>query len=337
MAVEVNLEEQAQRLFDSIPAVPDVADPAGEGQDPETVEQQTEEPDQQTGEAQTEQAADGEQDDATALATLLKTKLNLPDTFELDLSLEGIEKAIQTGIDALSSANPLSNNPELQEVAEWLEKGGTIETYKAIPQALDFTSTAIGTEDVDLQQQFALAYLINLKGEAQEDAQDQIDYLKDKGKLHSFALTAQAKLQEDNDNRVNAYKEQHDKQVAADKAAAQAQWDEVSGILTKGFTKFNVPAAELKALKEYVLPDAKGVSKSIEARKNLTAEEMLLIDYLILNKFKGVAAEPVKAAQTKTINVKSIVGKTTGKADVSNPTDTLATLAQMNKTYFGGK
>ena len=307
-------------------------------QQQEPAEQQQQEEEQQQQQQEPAPANEGgeEVDEATLLINSIKAGLGLDD-LDIDLSShDALTEAIKGGVEKIRGADPFAEIPELKPLYDWVKAGGTIEQFQQRPVAQDFKSVEITEDNVELQTNYAIEYLMFFKGMEQEDAQALANTWKDTGKLYSTALTAQNEFQAWSDKQVADYDAKIKQENEAERIKREDSWKEADKVLNEGFKVFHIPQKDLAGFKEFVKPNAQGISKAAEAHKALTVEERLALDYLIYTKFNGVYNRPSPEQVKKTINVKPIIGgKTTGTAATASQEETLSALSALEQRFRG--
>lgn len=301
---EPNLDSQLDSLLSEsrvIPIEPDVT-PAGgqEGVTPANIvipETPPNTEDNQGGEG------DNEPDLATQLAERFKAETGY--TGDIELNLDGFIKATNAIKEEVAKKYEVyEQDEEIRQLAEHKAQGGTIETFKMLPKAPDFTDVrnSLTPENVTLAEQLVREDLLG-KGIRASIVEATINGLKDEGVLHEEASQALASKEERALAEFETKRSEIQATIEADRQAVIDSWKQVETVLSTGnvINGFKIDPKDFNEFKAVILPDPKtGQSKIHELRANLTVDQQLYIDFLIHKGFnvgKSIigAVQPVKA------------------------------------------
>jgi hypothetical protein len=188
----------------------------------------------------------------------------------------------------------LKADDDIVKLAEWKKNGGTLNSFMAIPQRIEYSKFELSEEDETAQVEAIISYL-SAKGEDEQEINDRIEFWKDKGKLFENAQKALNNLDKLNEKEVNDYREKEQERINNQIAIIENTWKEVETIVKSGvINDYKLPESEKASFNKYVLRDDKGVSQADIKRGQLTTQQMLLIDYLIMKDFKVVGLDKMK-------------------------------------------
>ena len=249
---------------------------------------------------------DGNEPDlATQLAERFKAETGY--TGDIELNLEGFIKATNAIKEEVAKKYEVyEQDEEIRQLAEHKAQGGTIETFKMLPKAPDFTDVrnSLTPENVTLAEQLVREDLLG-KGIRTSIVEATINGLKDEGALHEEALSALDAKQQAANVEFETKQQEVLNRIKEENDLVQASWETVKTTLNSGnkLNGFVIEPKEFEKFKAVILPDEKTkVSKIHELRANLTVEQQLYIDYLIYRNFdlgKTIigAVQPPKAAK----------------------------------------
>lgn len=193
-----------------------------------------------------------------------------------------------------SEVEEIKSDDEIGKLIEWKKSGGTLDTFMAIPQRIEYAKYELKEDDEKSQIDAIKTYLLS-KGEEEQEIDERIEFLKDKGKLFENAQKALINLDKLNEKEVNDYKQSEQARVQAEKEKIEAVWKEVETVVKSGvINDYKLPESEKSEFSKYVLRDEKGVSQAEIKRGQLTTHQMLLIDYLIMKDFKVAGLDKIK-------------------------------------------
>jgi hypothetical protein len=188
----------------------------------------------------------------------------------------------------------LKSDEDIVKLAEWKKSGGTLNTFMAIPQRIEYSKLELKEEDEESQIGAIKTYL-TLKGDDAQEIDERIEFLKDKGKLLENAQKALINLDKLNEKEVNDYQASETARIKEQTDKIENTWKEVETIVKSGVVNdYKLPESEKATFSKYVLRDEKGVSQADLKRGQLTTQQMLLIDYLIMKDFKVVGLDKLK-------------------------------------------
>lgn len=211
--------------------------------------------------------------------------------------------------------------PELAQLADHLNKGLSLNSFMKEVQKPSFVELdlekAEEKEKIDIIRRAS-----KQKGMDDDDIEDLIESIKDKGTVDDRALKSQTFLKSTYEKEINAIKAQEQE---ATKEAKEKE-AKTSEIINKVFASGDVGVAKLsteqtKTLKEFVEgKDDKGVSTRDKAWKSLSIEKLLFLDYMIATDFKDIksfapASNKAEAKQTKGVKIKK---SSNNRVDVSS-------------------
>jgi hypothetical protein len=290
-------EEEEEREPEGGTLDTDEEKPADETKDKQTENQQDDESSEDADKA------DGDEDNSQEISDYLTSELSL----DLDnLTVEGLKEAINKKISS-EKEQAVSKYTGLDGLADWISSGGDMSTFEQRPEKAEYKE--IEDNDIDTQRLYVVSGIMELEKKDQEEAELIADLYKDKGLLKGKAEAYRSKYIALNDTEIKDYDTKLEGKKEDIRVQREQDWKEVESVLDKGFSSFNVDAKDLKDLKTFVSVDKNGKSNALEARKSLTVEEQLLVDLLVMKKFKGVTSLKGKtpAAAKKTVNVLSML------------------------------
>lgn len=262
---------------------------------------------------------------------LLINKFKTETGFEgdIDLSLDGfigVTKQIQ---DKLKT---YEQDEEVRQFVEHKAKGGTIETFKALPKAPDFTNIReqLVPTNIELAENLVRENLKQL-GMRPTLIEANINALKDSGELHEEATGILDTFEKESLDEYNAKIKEIEEEQQKQQLAVQESWNQVKTIFNGNVINgVSIPKDDLINFKNAVLPDKNGNSKIIEMRQALTVEQQLHLDYII---FKGFNVSNVKGAVGKPnpakneLSLTMLTGGAAVKESKNNTNDLLNELA----------
>lgn len=257
---------------------------------------------------------------------------------EFEETLEGLEKYIdevlpvikeQTKVEAIEDY--LESKPAIKALAAHLEAGYGLDSFGVQQRMFDYSKVAITDEEDNIPTQKELyRQALQVKGLEEEEIEDAIELATDKGTLKVKAETSKNYL-------VNAQKKEVDIIKAKEKEIYTAALleekkieQEIDDLLKTGnLGGIKLDTNQVKALKEFgTKKDAKGVTEREKKYNNLTIEQNLILDQIVLNDFKGLGVkvnkdklktQTLQDLKKKSEDVKRISLNTTNSSNTKIP------------------
>lgn len=190
--------------------------------------------------------------------------------------------------------NFFAKKPLLKEIDEHLEAGGSLLSLLQTQQLEDFSKIEIGDEDLDVAESLyrqALAY----KGNDEDAIDTLVNAAKDKG-----IIVEKGKLGKD--VLVTAQKAIVDKQVADEKKQKEDEILEVKKVeekvktvlASKKINGVDITPEEATRLEKFIFEkDSKGETEREKKWANLTMEQNMLLDRIVMDDFKSVGGKAI--------------------------------------------
>lgn len=255
---------------------------------------------------------DGDEEDSVihVLASVIGDEFELEGEFED--SEEGVKEVTKQivqksrdlgkkeGVEILYAKNPL-----LKDVAEHLEKGGSLISLIQTKQVEDFSKRELAEDDLEAQESMfrsALAY----KGLDKDDIEDLVNTAKNGGNLLARAEQGKAFLVDKQKEIIEAQVKAEQEQRKAELQEAKETEDNIRAILGTGkIHGMEISSDVAKKLESFALTqDAKGVTARDTKWNNLTPEQWLTLDLIVMEDFKPVTNGKVVTPKTAPLKLR---------------------------------
>lgn len=216
-----------------------------------------------------------------------------------------VEDGKKQGVTELFQEYPL-----IRDLAKHIADGYGIESFQKQFEVFDYTKLEVKEDDKELQEKLYRAAL-KAKGNDESDIEDLVETAKDSGKLIDKAKASVTTLDTLQKAEIEKIKQKEKAATEAQQKQDQATLLEVSKIL-KGKTIMGIefPPEKMKQLSDFgSVVDEKGLTERDKRWNNITLEEQLLIDLILMGNFKEIGAKSTaagaKAVQLATIKKKA--------------------------------
>lgn len=179
--------------------------------------------------------------------------------------------------------------PELQQLANHLNQGHSITSFMKQVQKPAFIE--LDLENAKEEEKLdVIRRAQKQKGMDDDDIEDLIETIRDKGTVDDRATKSQTFLKSEYEKEIKTIQDKE----KAEKEAIQKENEKANTIINKVFETGDVSVAKLntdqiKTLKDFVEGrDADGSSLRDKAWKSLPIEKLLFLDYMIATDFKDI-------------------------------------------------
>lgn len=221
-----------------------------------------------------------------------------------DDTFDSLAKLANQKLSSIEEKYSKFNNPVLDQIADHLAVGGSLEDFISTPQTYDFyTKLTIDEGNVQQQEQILRGSLAE-KGIRTSMIDKIIDDAKDNGTLLSEA-EEELKILQQLEKQHNDSVTQQREQTLAEQREQYNQWltGVTKAIDSNNFNGFSIPKEEIDELRKLSIPDKNGNAAINEVYNNLTPEQQILMNHAVLRISKN---QPINIV-TKN-NVASSVG-----------------------------
>jgi hypothetical protein len=185
--------------------------------------------------------------------------------------------------------------PNVDELAKWTASGRPLEEFNQRPVRYDYSQFVLegdSAEIIDLQER-VVRTLMSKQGKDEDDIEDTIEMYKTKGVLELKSKDALGKIDAMNQQEVDAYNKQVEKEEKAqakadqeENLAIQKALKDAEDMIVKGKLRGIVLTAQDRTdLIKFIKPNGNKEAPVLAAREALSTEDCLAIDYLIMKKF----------------------------------------------------
>lgn len=216
-----------------------------------------------------------------------------------------IEKGKEEGVKELFSEFPI-----VAELAQHINAGYGIESFQKKYEAFDYSKLELKEDNVKLQEDLVRAALTTNKVD-KDTIDDIVELAKDKGKLFDKAkdsITVLDNIQKGELEQIKKQEKLASDAVAKQEADTIAQVDKI--LKTGNLAGVQLPVERIKALREFgTARDTDGIPVRDKKWAALSLEQLLLLDDIILNDFKGLGVKTTVAtsAAKKLVDLKKKV------------------------------
>ncbi len=284
-------------------------------------------------------------EDSVILSAIEHFGLGEADVTEVpDESIEGllqiatiaVEKAklagIGEGIQTLYKESPI-----VKDFVEHVKSGGTPATFQQQQQVVDFSKLEVKEDDLDLQEALYRREL-EFKGNDEDAIEDLVSLAKDKDQLLAKSLKSKEYLTTKNKEIVDVQIKKEQEEFLKNKLAAEKEEAEIRGIIKAGkIGNVQLKPEEITKLESWSLvPDKEtGMTARDKAYSEMTLEQSLILDHIVMNGFQGLGIKIAnkatsgktladlknKAPQKKTIDLTNSAGNSLKELGISNVKD----------------
>lgn len=246
---------------------------------------------------------------------------------EVEFNTDSILKAVK----AVKQQNLIEDN-EVLAFLEHKKNGGTLETFKQLPKEPNYTpiKEQLTAENISLQEEYALKFLVTIKGLDEEVAQTTIDSLKDNSKLLDFSLKALEAIEANEKADYQAKIDRINQETESNRQKAIEEWNNIQAVANGDkIFGYKLQDAALTKLRDSYKVNENGVLPIVEKQQKLTPEQIVFIDALIANDFdisilKAFANQaPIKQGSSKN-PLSSLIKGSGGSAGSQKVTSTLS-------------
>lgn len=275
----------------------------------EEEEEEDEEEDGEDGEGgEEDESPKGDLDYTSLLESLPDTfGIELDEDLEIEPNKEGyatltkalIEKAKKDAkAEALVEVN--TKFPIVNDLIQHLESGASIVTFQREQELQSFKDFEISDETEDSILENIYRSALNVKGIVGEEQEELIENAKDSDRLLDKAKTAKDFLVQNEDKLIEQNKQAEIKaNKEAEKANLETQKIIQEKLTSKTLLSYKLSDADADKLKKAIYDtDEEGLTERDKAWSKLSVEEMMFIDYLILNKFKPLGIKTDEKEKT---------------------------------------
>ena len=211
---------------------------------------------------------------------------------EFDNNIDGLKDLIDTISDKKAEKakdNYISSNPKVREYALHLANGGDDTSFFKANQIPDYSKVEITDDSKETYMENVYATALRLKGLDQDEIQDAIELAKDKGVLKERASKSADALKDYTSKLKAAKAKEYDDLEKAEAVKRQEATKKVKSIINgKKLGNKELTNKEAASLEKFIFEaDKEGVTEQAKAWESLTEEQALLLDFIVMNKFKG--------------------------------------------------